>query len=626
MFKRKQTEPAQIPVPATLPPLAGLEEYNRPDGGRPLRTWLWTLVAAAVVVLLVAYILVLGFMGIYDGLKDRALENQQIAQEHYALGLEYLQDGNHELAIAEFELALRHDSSLRDARDYLHQAKLLAKAEITPTSETRKDAAQALYHQSVDYYESGELGQAVALLEDLRGLDAEYQTENVETMLVKAHQQLGMNAVAENRLQDAATHFDTVLALAPGDEAAQEQLNLIDLYQAALSNWERDWSATIQALKGLYALAPGYMDVERRLHDAYVFRGQSLGQEASWCQAADQYAAAADVLPLETTVDARDDARIRCQATAEAPTPSPTSRATATSRVTSTPSLAATPTPRATAGSSSPILTLGQGKIAFTSFDAIRRQHDVYIVDLAQGNARLLRANASQPAFSPQGSRLAFRNLDPLHLGLAILDLRSDEISELTDHTEDSTPAWSPDALQIVFASNKHGDRKWRVYVISPGEIRGEGEEWVFGRMPAWSDDGSRIAYHGCDQRGDNCGIWIMQPGGFQPARLTTDASDTAPAWSPDGSQVAFISARDGNWEIYVADIATGQERRLSDSNATDVAPIWSPDGRQIAFLSNRQGAWAIYILDLRSGQAQKLIATGDAYPDPLNERLSWLP
>jgi len=225
---------------------------------------------------------------------------------------------------------------------------------------------------------------------------------------------------------------------------------------------------------------------------------------------------------------------------------------------------------------------------------------------------------------------MVFRNHDPSHLGLGILDLGTNGISELTPHAEDSVPAWSPDAKQIVFASDKHGDRKWRIYVISPGQVRGEGEEWTFGRMPTWSPDGGWVAYHGCDERGDNCGVRIMKAGGFEPARLTTNSSDTAPSWSPDGApnggQVAFISARTGNWDLYLVDVGTGQETRLTDHSAADVAPAWSPDGRRLAFLSDRDGAWAVYVLDVKSGQVQKVIATGDAYPDPVSQRLSWMP
>ena len=112
----------------------------------------------------------------------------------------------------------------------------------------------------------------------------------------------------------------------------------------------------------------------------------------------------------------------------------------------------------------------------------------------------------------------------------------------------------------------------------------------------------------------------------IQWARLTTNATDTAPAWSPDGTRVAFISTRTGNWELYMVEVATGQEKRLTEHAAADVAPTWSPDGKQIAFLSNREGAWAVYVLEIKSGQVQKIIATGDAYPDPFAETLSWIP
>jgi tetratricopeptide (TPR) repeat protein len=526
--KRKGDEPAQLPIPKELPELEGLDQHSDDSWGslqdaegatepkRPLRTWLWTLLSATIVVLLIGYVVIMAVMGVYDGLKDRALENQEIAREHYALGLQHLQAGDYERAIGEFELALRHDSSLSDARDHLREAKEQAEAQATPTSETRLDAVKALYREAVVYYENGSLTEAVTALEDLHGLDPEYQSENVITMMAKAHYQLGLNAVAEDRLDEATSHFNTVLDLEPENKEAQSQLDLISLYSAALNYWERDWPATIQALKGLYALAPDYKDVEIRLHDAYVFRGRSLAEQGNWCQAGTQYQNAVEILPLESTVDA--------------PTSMPTARATTVAPVTTTPGGSATAVAAATGQPTGSAQNVGDGRIVFTSYDAARQRHDIYMVDLAQGNARLLQTNASQPALSPDGGLLAFHNLDPDQLGIAILDLRSNTMSQVTGHPEDSTPSWSGDGQQIVFASNKHGDRKWRLYAISPGEVGGEGEEWVFGRMPAWSADGSRIAYQGCDVHGDNCAIWVIQPGGLSPMAARWPSSQPAPA------------------------------------------------------------------------------------------------
>jgi len=609
-----------VPVPDPVPPVEDLAAQGEPAPRRRSRFWLWALGAALAMGLLVVCLLVLGVVGFYDGLKDRAITNRRIAQEHYALGLAHLEEGKYELAIAEFEVAMRHDSNLDGLRQRLQEAKATALAQVTPTSETRRDAAALLYRQAVPLYESGDLAQAVAVLQELHSLDTDYQRENVDTMLVTAHYQLGLNAVQGNLLDEAVQHFEAVLALRPEDEKAQEQLNLLSLYTVALNNWERDWSAAIQALKGLYALAPDYKDVQARLHNAHTFRAEAFAGEGDWCRASEEYAAAVEVFPLEADVDKRDDAAFRCQATAEAPILTPTSRVTA--RPTATRAV----TPQATSVLIAPIATAGNGEIAYTSFDAARQRYDIYVVDLALGEAKVLRELASQPAFASGGSRLAYRNHDPNHLGLDLLNPGTGEGHELTTHAEDSTPAWSPDAKQIAFASDKHGDRKWRIYVISPGEVRGEGQELVFGRMPAWASDNSRVAYHGCDERGDSCGVWAISAGSLNPTRLTTNPSDTAPSWSSSEDRVAFISSRSGNWEIYVVDLATGRETRLTDHPAADVAPAWSPDGKRLAFLSDRGGNWAVYVLEVRSGRLQKVIDTGDPFPEPVSERLAWVP
>jgi Tfp pilus assembly protein PilF len=635
--KKKENGPAEewIPVPAELPPVAGMDEEEKESLGRGPLTWLWTLIAAVAVMLLAVYVVVMGVIGFYDGLKDRAIENKQLAQEHYERGLSYLEDGEYELAIGEFDMALRNDSGLSEAEVRLEEAKELAGARAKPTSETRKDAADLLYRQAVAHYESGNLQLAVAVLDELRGLDPEYQQENVEMMLTTSHFQLGLTAVAEDRMEDAAAEFSSVLDLDPDDADAQDQLNLVDLYTVALNNWERDWAATIQAFKGLYALAPDYKDVATRLRNAYIFRAQTYVEDEDWCQAYEDFAAAVEMMPIEATVDRRDDALIRCEIASEQPTVIPTSIVAARPTAKPTTGIQATPTAQSTSeepedpvasATAQPVRALGDGRIAFTSYDSVRQRNDIYVVDLSEGDAKLLQENGSQPTLAPGGQRLAFRNLDPLHLGLALLDSRSGEVFELTAHVEDSSPAWSPDAGQVVFASNKHGDRKWRLYVTSRQEVRGEGEEWAFGQAPAWSPDGSRIAYHGCDERGDDCGLWLMDPGGFDPSRLTTDPSDTAPAWSPDSTKVAFTSVRTGNWDLWMVDLTTGKTTQLTNHSAPEVAPTWSPDGSRLAFLSAQDGIWGVYVLDLESGNVVRIIATGDAYPDPVSEGLSWVP
>ena len=73
------------------------------------------------------------------------------------------------------------------------------------------------------------------------------------------------------------------------------------------------------------------------------------------------------------------------------------------------------------------------------------------------------------------------------------------------------------------------------------------------------------------------------------PIQLTEDpwASDFRPAWSPDGTQIAFASDRDGDFEIYVMSADGTNPIQLTHNLwEIDAGPSWSPDGKKIAFSS----------------------------------------
>jgi TolB protein len=76
------------------------------------------------------------------------------------------------------------------------------------------------------------------------------------------------------------------------------------------------------------------------------------------------------------------------------------------------------------------------------------------------------------------------------------------------------------------------------------------------------------------------------------------------PAWSPEGTQIAFAGGEDGNGEIFVIDLTTGEIANVSQHTARDTHPSWAPDGNHITFVSNRDGNQEIYVLDLISGES----------------------
>jgi eukaryotic-like serine/threonine-protein kinase len=65
---------------------------------------------------------------------------------------------------------------------------------------------------------------------------------------------------------------------------------------------------------------------------------------------------------------------------------------------------------------------------------------------------------------------------------------------------------------------------------------------------------------------------------------------------SPDGERAAVsFAVGDGNYDIWLFDLARGLRTRFTFDPSTDVNPIWSPDGAHVAFSSNRRGGGHLY-------------------------------
>src|SRR5262249_9100902 len=81
--------------------------------------------------------------------------------------------------------------------------------------------------------------------------------------------------------------------------------------------------------------------------------------------------------------------------------------------------------------------------------------------------------------------------------------------------------------------------------------------------------------------------IYLISIDGGEPRQLTNDKrSSNSPRWSPDGKKIAFISARDGQSQIWTIDVASGDLKKVSNISTGADGPVWSPDGKWVAFTS----------------------------------------
>jgi TolB protein len=211
---------------------------------------------------------------------------------------------------------------------------------------------------------------------------------------------------------------------------------------------------------------------------------------------------------------------------------------------------------------------------------------------------------ARRPSWSPDDARLVFERRQWEYgrvrsRGVYRVDATGGGLRRLASGT---APAWSPDGTRIAFVRGK------AVFSINPdgtGARRLTATARVTAGPLSWSPDSTRIAV----SRGGR--LYSVRADGGGETRLTgSRRRETQPAWSPDGARVAYV---DGS-AIAVVNADGSGATRLTRPSEGDRSPAWSPDSRRIAFVRVEDGTsegtlWVMYA----DGSGQRALANGDS-------------
>jgi dipeptidyl aminopeptidase/acylaminoacyl peptidase len=202
--------------------------------------------------------------------------------------------------------------------------------------------------------------------------------------------------------------------------------------------------------------------------------------------------------------------------------------------------------------------------------------------------------NYYNPAFSPDGKRLALEIFDGQRRDIWVYEWERDTLTRLTFVGEaNGYPVWTPDGQRIVYSSQEKGGayNLWWIRADGAGNAQRLAEHKDPQYATSWEPDGKVLAFH---QFNPGTGWDIMtlsiegnEKAGWKPGEpkpfVNSAFDERFPAFSPDGRWLAYQSSESGHFEAYVRPFP-GPGGKWQVSTGGGYLPKWSRNGRELFY------------------------------------------
>jgi len=252
------------------------------------------------------------------------------------------------------------------------------------------------------------------------------------------------------------------------------------------------------------------------------------------------------------------------------------------------------------------------GRIAFVSPGESGPEDRIFTVAPNGSDLRqLVNIHAEYPAWSPDGSKIAFDNGSTIAIRdwssaqghIYIVNADGTGLTQATSgEGAEFTPAWSPDGTHIALTATGQAGSPSGIFILdlATGQMRPITENPYAGYLdkePGYSPDGTRIVFVRDRQLvdagapRDREALFVVNVDGSGLRQLTPwEAGVGTPSWSPDGSTIVFRGGivgqpPTGPSHIFaIGAYGNGRRQLTFGSDAASFWPSWSPDGERIIF------------------------------------------